>query len=110
MLGQPAAGGVEQRARDLGVVLELEEAEHAGIANPAHPVLGVVGLVDLRADAPDDALAAARDELLRLGVLEVRVQLAAVEELALEADRGDPLLGGSMQAERELDELPAIPP
>ncbi len=99
-LAQPGRGGVEQRLEHLLVVLELEEAEPA-------PVLALVlveGVVDLRADAPDDATVAPRQEVLGLAVAEEGVHAAAEEQPPLELQRGHPLRVVSMQAEREVDE------
>ena len=69
----------------------------------------VVGVVDVRADPPDDAAVAAGEEQLRLAVLEERVEARAQEQPALDPQRGRPLGRGSMQPVRELDELPSVP-
>ena len=62
---QPRLGGGEQRRQDLGVVLELEEAEHPRRV----AVVGVAGVVDLGADAPHDAPVAPGQEQLGVAVL-----------------------------------------
>ncbi len=100
-LAQPAAGRLEQRGGDLGVVLALEEAEHA----PVVVVELVEALVDLGGDPADDAVAAAGQEVLGLGVLEERV-LAPVEvALALADQRRHPLIDAFVEAKRQEDEL-----
>ena len=100
-LAQPALRRREQRRQDLGVVLELEEAEHP----PAVVLVGVEGVVDLRADAPDHAPVAPGAEELRVAVLEEGVLAAAEEQPALQAQRGAPVRRGRVQPVRELDEL-----
>ncbi len=62
-------------------------------------------MVDLGADAPDDAPVAPRAEQLRVAVLEEGVLAAAEEQPALDAQRGDPVRRGRVQPVRELDEL-----
>jgi hypothetical protein len=97
--------GVQQRRQDLRVVLELEEAEHP----PAVAVMGVEGVVVLRADAPHHAAVAAGEEQLRVAVREEGVEAAREEDPALELERWDPDPGSRVQAVRELDELLEVP-
>ena len=103
---QPALRGGEQGGQDLGVVLELQEAEHPRLV----AVVGVPGLVDLRADAPHDAAVAPGQEQLGVAVLEERVEAPVQEQAPLDPQRGDPVLRGRVQAVRELDELAQLPP
>jgi hypothetical protein len=99
----PPRGGVQQRFQNLGIVLELEEAE----VPPAHPPMLVESAVDLRSDPAHDSPPAPREEVLRLGMLEVRIQPAGQELVALELERRNP--GGSgVELEREGDELPEL--
>src|SRR4051795_3478950 len=105
-LPQPRRGRVEQRGEHRGVVLELEEAEHA----PLVAVGGVEGVVDLSADAPGHAARAARQEQPRVAVREERVLAPAEERVALQTQRGDPLRRGRVQPEGKLDELPQVGP
>jgi len=69
----------------------------------------VEGVVDLGRDAPDDPPAAPRQEVLSLAVLEVRVRLAAQEQVALELERGNPRRSG-VQPERQRTRGPPKPP
>ena len=105
-LAQPALRRREQRRQDLRVVLELQEAEHP----PAVVLIGVEGVVDLRADAPDHAPVAPGAEQLRVAVLEEGVLAAAEEQPALQAQRGAPVRRGRVQPVRELDELASLLP
>ncbi len=97
---QPCGDGVEQRDEHLGVLLELEEAKPP----PAGVVLVVEGVVDLGADAPDDAPVAAREEVLGFAVGEVGVHAPVQEDVALELQRGHPQWVVSMQAVLQVDE------
>ncbi len=97
---QPRRGGVEQRLGDLGVVLELEEAEPA----PTAVVLVVEGVVDLRGDAPDHTAVAAREHVGRLTVGEIGVHPAVEEQAPLDLQRRHPHRLVSMQPERKVDE------
>ena len=103
---QPLLGGVEQRRQDLGVVLELEEAEHP----PAVAVVGVERVVVLGADAADDPPVAAGEEQLGVAVLEERVEAAGEEDAAARGAAGAPRRRSRVQPVRELDELPQVPP
>ena len=104
-LAQPAGRCVEQRVRGLGVVLALEEAEHAVLA-----ALEVVpALVGLGRDPPDDLAVAPGHEVLGLGVVEERV-LGAVEEAPAFADERRHPDGPLVEAERQLDELGHLAP
>jgi hypothetical protein len=78
---QPARRGVEQRRQDLGVVLELEEAEHA----PAVAVEAVEGVVVLGGDPAHHAAVAQGQEQLRGAVLEVGVPPLGEKGVALQA-------------------------
>ena len=109
---KPLLGRAEQRVRCLGVVLELEEAEPA----PLRLVEVVVGMVDMRAYAAHGVRSRAvragapREEVLRLAVAEERVHAAVEEEPTLDLERGHPLGMVSMQAERQVDEVPQVAP
>ena len=92
---------VEQRAQHLDVVLQLEEAEHA----PGVAVELVERAVDLSADPAHHAPVATGEEQLRLAVLEERARARVQEQLALDLERGNPLLRVRVQPERELDEF-----
>ena len=59
---QPSLGRGQQCGEHLGIVLELEEAEHA----PGVCVIRVEGVVDLRGDPTDHAPVAAGEEVLGL--------------------------------------------
>ena len=103
-LAEPVRRRVEQGPRRLRVVLQLEEAEH-----PPGVVVEVVERgVDLGADPAHHAAVAARQEQLRLTVLEERVEARAEEQPALYPQRGNPLFLVSMQPERKLYELAHI--
>ena len=96
----PPGRGVDEGPGDLGVVLGLEEAEHAVAA----ALELVPAPVDLGGDPADDLAVALGEEVLGVGVVEVGVS-APVEELAaLEDQRRHPLRIVAAQAERQLDE------
>ena len=97
-LAQPALGGVEERGRHLRVVLELEEPEHA----PRVRVEVVERGVDLRADPARHPPVAAREEELRLAVLEEGPRARVEEQPPLYAKRGNPLFLVRVQPERAL--------
>ena len=97
---QPLLGGGQQGGQDLRVVLELEEAEHA----PARAVVGVEEVVELGADAADDAAVAPRQEQLRVALGEERVVAPAEEQVALQPQGRHPDRRTRVQPERELDE------
>ena len=101
-LAQPAGGRVEQRLQHLLVVLELEEPEPA----PVLALVVVEGVVDLGADAADDAPVAAGEEVLGFAVAEEGVHPPVQEQAPLELQRWHPLRVVSMQAERQVDERP----
>ena len=101
---QPSGGRVQQCPDDLLVVLELEEPEHS----PAARVVLAEGVVDLRRDSPHGATVTAREEVLPLGVLEVRIQPAIQKLVALDLERGDPR-GPRVQSKRQRDELAQVP-
>ena len=63
-LAQPARRGIEQSAERLAVLLDLEKAEHP----PGVVVKGVEVRIDVRADAPHDAVLAAGQEQLCLSM------------------------------------------
>ena len=99
-LAQPAPGGLQQRARCLGVILALKPPEHA----PLVVLEAVEVLVDMRADPPDRLPVAVSEEILRLGVLEKRV-LARIEALLeVHQKRRDPLRLIAIEPPRELNE------
>jgi hypothetical protein len=93
----------QPRVEHLGVVLELEEAEHP----PPVPVELVERPVDLGGDPAHHALSPASQEVLRLAVLEVGIQLAAEEQVALEPEGRHPRCPG-VQPERQCDERPQL--
>src|SRR3954469_19237392 len=101
---QPLLGGGQQRRQDLGVVLELEEAEHP----PARVVVGVEEVVELGADPPDDAPVAAGQEQLRVALAEERVVAPVEEQVALQAQRGHPDRRTGVQPERERYEFAPV--
>jgi hypothetical protein len=103
-LAQPGEGGVEQRLRDRGVVLGLEEPE----LTPVVVLELVEPLIDLGADPPDDPAVTAGEEVLGLGVLEVGVVVAVEVALALADQRRHPLVDIRVEPEREHDELPQV--
>ena len=102
---QPAAVS-SRAASDLGVVLDLEEPEHA----PRVAVEGVERVVDLGGDPADHPPRPAGEEIARLAVLEERVLAPAQEGVPLDAQRGDPLRRGRVEPEGKLDELPQVGP
>src|SRR5437763_7015918 len=104
-LPEPVGGGVQQRGQRLGVLLELQEAEHA----PAVVVEVVKGVVALGADPAGHAAVPAGQEELRVGVLEVGVEALREEQPPLQPQRGNPDRLVSMQSVRQLDELPQVP-
>jgi hypothetical protein len=61
-------------------------------------------LVDHRRDPADGLAVALGDEVLGVGVLEVRVLLLVEELLALPDERRDPALVVAVDRERQLDE------
>ena len=99
-LGEPGGGRVDQGAGDRGVILGLEEAEHAVVA----ALKLVPAAIEVGGDPPDHLALALAQEVLGLGVLEERV-LGAVQELAaLKAQRRHPARFASAQAKRQLYE------
>src|SRR5436305_368221 len=102
---QPVRRDVQQRRHRLGVVLELEEAEHA----PAAVVELVEGVVELGADPADHPLAAQGKEVFGLAVLEVGVEPAVEEEAALQFQRWDPGRAG-VEPVGQVDEALEVAP
>ena len=100
-LGEPGGRRVEQRAHHLDVVLQLEEPEHA----PGVALVLVERAVDLSADAAHHPPVATGEEQLGLAMLEERARTRTQEQLTLDLERGNPLLGVRVQPERELDEF-----
>ena len=97
---QPLLGGVQQRARGLGVVLALKPAEQ-----PPLVVLKLVEVVvDVRADPPNHSPVAVGQEELGLGVLEERVLLTIQPLLEVHQQRRHPVGLVAIQPPGKLDE------
>src|SRR5205085_5486727 len=102
---QPGRRGVEQGICGLLVFLDLDEPEPA----PLLLLIVVEGVVDLRADAPDDTPVAPGHEVLGLAMAEEGVQPAVEEQAPLEPQGGHPQRVVSMQAKRQIDEASEVP-
>ena len=111
---EPRLGLGEERARDLGVVDGVEEAEEAGVVLVALEVLAV----DLRGDAADALAVLVRDEDGALGVLEERVLLRVEPILQVHVERADVVrvvpvdavddVRGSRRGRRPIGRLPDL--
>ena len=98
---QPRLGGLEQRCEHLGIVLALEKAEMPGriaVALEMEPI-------DLGADPSDRAVAAQRQPVRDLGMLEVGVLLGVQMLQALEQERLHPVRVARVQPRRHLQKL-----
>ena len=97
---KPFLCGLRQRAHHLYVVDGVERAEL-----PARGGDGLdLGLIDLRADAADPFAVLARQKLLRLHMLEMRIELVAVEVPALGVERGREAFRAFIDETRQLAE------
>ena len=105
-LPEPTLGRVEQRARHLGVVLALEEAEQ-----PPVVLLEVVQVaIDMRADPAHRLPVAPGQEQLHVRVAEERVLPAVQEGPPLGHERRDPVRLVTIEPHRELDEAREVAP
>jgi hypothetical protein len=100
---QPVRRHLEQGVEDFLVVLELDEAEHP----PGSVWVSGERPVDLSGDPSHGAPVAAGEEVLAIGVLEVRIQPPVQELVALELQRRDPQ-SPCVQPKRQRDEFAQV--